>query len=82
MKKYKKEVTNKNGLKFQLNFKPISRRLVVTCLNPPGLSFLYSVEEVMNPLGVEEVEDVLTGVIYKCPSYERFQEIAENVRKS
>ena len=82
MKKYKKEVTNKNGLKFQLNFKPISKRLVVTCLNPPGLSFLYSVEEVMKPFKLEEVEDVLTGVIYKCPSYERFQEIAENVRKS
>lgn len=82
LKKYREEVINQAGLTFKFNFNPISKRLTVTCSNPPSLSYIHSVEEVMKPWKFEEIDDVLTGIIYKCPSYERFLEIIESVRKS
>lgn len=82
LKKYKQEVTNKAGLTFKLQFNPILKRLTVSCLNPPGLSFRSYVEEVMESTGIEEVDDVLMGIVYKCQSYEHFQKIKEKVQKS
>ena len=81
-KKYKQKVTNTKGLNFELDFKPISKRLEVRCMDAPGLSFRYSVEEVMKPLGMKEVDDLLMGITYKCQSYNHFKEIVEKVRKS
>lgn len=81
-KKYKQKVTNTKGLIFELDFKPISKRLEVQCINAPSLSFIHSVEEVMKPLGFKEVDDSLMGIVYKCQSYNHFKEIVEKVRKS
>ena len=82
LKKYKEKVTNTKGLTFELNFKPISKRLAVCCLNAPGLSFRWPVEEVMGSFKTEEVDDFITGIVYKCNSYKEFKEIAENIRKN
>lgn len=82
LKKYKEKVTNTKGLTFELNFKPISKRLAVCCLNAPGLSFRWPVEEVMKPFEIKEVEDLVTGIAYECSSYDDFKEIAESIRKS
>lgn len=81
-KKYKEKVTNTKGFVFELEFKPISKRLEVQCINAPSLSYRHPVEEVMKPLGIKEVDDLLTGIAYKCQSYNHFKEIVEKVQKS
>ena len=82
LRRYREEVTNQKGLTFQFFFEPFLKRLTITCVNSPGLAFRSYVEEVVEPLGLEEVDDVLMGITYKCSSYERFQEIKASVQKS
>lgn len=82
-KRYKQEVNNKAGLTFELEFKQISKRLTVRCLNPPEISFRYSiVEEVMNPLKIKKIDNVIVGIVYKCHSLECFQQIIKKIQEN
>ena len=75
MKKCKGEITNSEGLKFSFHFRPLVKRLEISCENAAGLGFVNEVERVMAPLNLEVEEYLLMGIDYKCSSYEHFEKI-------
>lgn len=79
MKKYKKEITNSEGLEFSFHFKPLARNLEISCRNASALGFVSAVEKVMAPLNLEVEEQIPMGISYKCSSYKHFERVADAV---
>ncbi len=79
MKKCKKEITNSQGLKFSFHFRPLLHTLEIRCENASGLGFVSAVEKVTKTLNLEVGEYALMGIIYKCSSYQRFEEVVQVV---
>lgn len=79
MKKWEKEITNSKGLTFYFHFKPLARTLEISCKNASGLAFVSEVENVTKSLNLESQESAPMGMVYKCNSYKKFEEVVEAV---
>ena len=79
MKKCKTEITNSKGLKFSFHFRPLAKRLEISCENATGLQFVSEVEKIMAPLNLEVEEYMLMGIDYKCSSYKNFEKVVQAV---
>ncbi|MBQ3145038.1 MAG: hypothetical protein IJB90_00355 [Clostridia bacterium] len=79
MNKWKTEITNSKGLKFSFHFRPLAKRLKISCENASNLGFVNEVEKVMAPLNLEVKEYLLMGIDYKCSSYKHFEKVVQAV---
>ena len=73
-------VTSREGDTFEIVFNPLTKKLIVKCVNVHGLAFRSAIEELMKNSGLKILEDDgIMDITYKCESYDEYQKCLSKI---
>lgn len=81
MKKNKVMISKRNGERFEIEYKPFSKRVIITCTEVKGLNFHGAINELVKDLNLETDEDGIMDISYRCKSRQVFEKILSTLKR-